>query len=74
MIHINDIVFEFGARRLFDEASWHIKPGVKAGLIGQNGSGKSTLLRIIDGQYPIAAGEISKRKNLLIGFLNQDLV
>ncbi|NNF02541.1 MAG: ABC-F family ATP-binding cassette domain-containing protein [Bacteroidia bacterium] len=74
MIHINDIVFEFGARKIFDDASWHIKPNSKIGLIGQNGTGKSTLLRIIDGQFKISSGSINMRKDLQIGFLNQDLL
>ena len=37
-------------------------------------TGKSTLLRIINGEYQTESGEISKIKNLSIGFLNQDLL
>src|SRR6185436_10410549 len=74
MLVLNNITFEFGARALFSEASWHIKPEEKIGLIGANGTGKSTLLRIIAGEYKITSGEITGRKNLSIGFLNQDLL
>ncbi|HKR06997.1 MAG TPA: ABC-F family ATP-binding cassette domain-containing protein [Bacteroidia bacterium] len=74
MLVLNNITFEFGARALFSETSWHIKPNEKIGLIGANGTGKSTLLRIIAGEYKLTKGEITGRKNLSIGFLNQDLL
>ncbi|HEX5003532.1 MAG TPA: ABC-F family ATP-binding cassette domain-containing protein [Bacteroidia bacterium] len=74
MLVLNNITFEFGSRCLYRDTSWHIRPGEKIGLIGANGTGKSTLLRIIDGEYSITSGEITKRRDLTIGFLNQDLL
>lgn len=74
MLVLNNITFEFGARALYKDTSWHIKPNEKIGLIGANGTGKSTLLRVIAGEYTLTSGEISGRKNLSIGFLNQDLL
>jgi ATP-binding cassette subfamily F protein 3 len=71
---LNDITFEFGSRILFSELNWHIRPQEKIGLIGANGTGKSTLLRIISGEYTPTSGNISKRNDLIIGFLNQDLL
>ena len=74
MFVLQDIHFEFGARVLFSELSWHIRPKEKTGLIGANGTGKSTLLRIISGDYTPTSGDISKRNGLVLGFLNQDLL
>lgn len=74
MLSVNKINFEFGGRYLYEDASWQINPGDKAGLIGANGSGKSTLLRIINGEYSTESGNITKLRNLSIGFLNQDLL
>ena len=74
MLSLNSISFEFGSRYLYKDATWQINPGEKIGLVGLNGTGKSTLLRIINGEYQIESGEISKLKNLTIGFLNQDLL
>lgn len=74
MFVLQDITFEFGSRVLFSDLSWHIRPGEKIGLIGANGTGKSTLLRIISGEYTPAAGDISRRNDMVIGFLNQDLL
>ncbi|HEX8377606.1 MAG TPA: ABC-F family ATP-binding cassette domain-containing protein [Pedobacter sp.] len=74
MIAINNLTFEIGARALYDEANWHIKPGEKIGLIGANGTGKTTLLKIIVGTYSPTSGSISMAKDLKIGYLNQDLL
>jgi ATP-binding cassette subfamily F protein 3 len=74
MIVLNNISFEFGSRYLYKDASWHIKPKQKIGLIGANGTGKSTLLRIIVGEYAIEGGEITRKKDVKLGFLNQDLL
>lgn len=74
MIAINNLTFEIGARALYDEANWHIKPGEKIGLIGANGTGKTTLLKIIVGQYQPTHGTISMAKDLKMGYLNQDLL
>lgn len=74
MIAINNLTFEIGARALYDEANWHIKPGDKAGLIGANGTGKTTLLKLIVGDLNPTGGSISMSKDLKIGYLNQDLL
>jgi len=74
MIAINNLTFEIGARALYDEANWHIKPGEKIGLIGANGTGKTTLLKIITGEYTPTSGTISMAKDLTMGYLNQDLL
>lgn len=74
MIAINNLTFEIGARALYDEANWHIKPGDKTGLIGANGTGKTTLLKLIVGEYAPTGGTISMAKDIKIGYLNQDLL
>lgn len=74
MIAINNLTFEIGARALYDDANWHIKPGEKIGLIGANGTGKTTLLKIIVGNYTPTSGTISMAKDLKMGYLNQDLL
>ncbi len=74
MLVLNNITFEFGSRALYRDAFWHIKPNEKIGLIGANGTGKSTLLRVITGEYSINSGEITRRRDMSLGFLNQDLL
>jgi len=63
-----------GGRALYENASLHIKPKDKIGLVGLNGTGKSTLLKIINGDFQPSSGEVQKSKDCTIGFLNQDLL
>lgn len=74
MLAINNLSYFIGGRALYENASLHIKPKDKIGLIGLNGKGKSTLLKIIDGEFTIDGGEISRSKECTLGFLNQDLL
>lgn len=74
LIALQDITFEFGARAIVENASWHIIPGDRVGLIGMNGTGKSTILRVINGEYSVSKGSVNKIKNLSLGFFNQDLL
>src|SRR5215470_14452901 len=69
-----NITFEFGARTLVEDATWHIQPNERIGLIGFNGTGKSTLLKLLVGEYQPSSGTIEKSKGLTIGYLHQDLL
>ena len=48
---LQNVTFEFGARAIIEDATWHIQPSERIGLIGYNGTGKSTLLKLLVGQY-----------------------
>jgi len=74
MLSINNLSFLIGGRALFEEASLHIKPKDKIGLIGLNGKGKSTLLKLINKDLIPDKGSISRAKDCTVGFLNQDLL
>ncbi|MFT5426233.1 MAG: lipopolysaccharide transport system ATP-binding protein, partial [Gammaproteobacteria bacterium] len=41
-----------------DDVSFEVNPGESVALIGRNGAGKSTLLKMINGLFPIDAGQI----------------
>jgi len=74
MLSINNLSYYIGGRAIYENASLHIRPNDKIGLIGLNGSGKTTLLRLINGEYTPDGGQISKSAECTIGFLNQDLL
>ena len=69
-----NVTFEFGARAIVEEATWHIQPGERIGLIGYNGTGKSTLLKLLVGEYVPSAGTVERSRTTSIGYLHQDLL
>ena len=74
LIGLQNVTFEFGARVIVAEATWHINPGERIGLIGYNGTGKSTLLKLLVGQYTPSKGTVEKSRDTTIGYLHQDLL
>ena len=74
LLGLQNVTFEFGARVIVQDATWHIQPNERIGLIGYNGTGKSTLLKVFTGQYLPSAGTVEKGKETTIGFLHQDLL
>src|SRR5687767_6431844 len=71
---LQNVTFEFGARTIVREATWHIQPAQRIGLIGYNGTGKSTLLKLLAGEYLPSAGTVERGRNTSIGYLHQDLL
>lgn len=69
-----NLTFEFGARAIVEDATWHIHPNERIGLIGYNGTGKSTLLKLLVGEYSPSKGEVIRSRNTSIGYLHQDLL
>ncbi|HNE93937.1 MAG TPA: ATP-binding cassette domain-containing protein, partial [Chitinophagaceae bacterium] len=74
LIGLQNVTFEFGARVIVEDATWHIHPGERIGLIGYNGTGKSTLLKVLTQQYTPSKGTVEKSKDTTIGYLHQDLL
>ncbi len=74
LVGLQNVTFEFGARVIVSEATWHIQPNERIGLIGYNGTGKSTLLKLIVGEYQPSAGTVEKSRGTTIGYLHQDLL
>lgn len=55
---VRDVVKNFGGLRAVDHLSFSVEQGEIFGLIGPNGSGKTTIFNLINGFYPLTAGEI----------------
>jgi len=74
LIGLQNVTFEFGARVIIEDATWHVFPGERIGLIGYNGTGKSTILKLLVGEYKPSTGTVEKSKETSIGYLHQDLL
>jgi ATP-binding cassette subfamily F protein uup len=71
LISAHSISKVYGRRTLLDGVSITIEPCDRIGLIGINGAGKSTLIRVLIGREEADAGEIQRRRDLTIGFVEQ---
>jgi len=47
IVHVRDVVHDFGRVRALDGVSLDVEPGVVYGLLGPNGAGKTTLIRVL---------------------------
>ncbi len=68
----HDVAIRFSEQVVLEHASLTIHENDRIGLIGNNGSGKSTLLKIIAGIMQPDSGTISRRKDIVTGYLSQD--
>src|SRR5215217_2060436 len=74
LVGLQDVTFEFGARTIVRNATWHIHPQERIGLVGYNGTGKSTLLKVFVGEYAPSEGTVERSRTTSIGYLHQDLL
>jgi len=71
-ISINEVTCILGGRAVLDKVSFRLSDGDKVALVGENGSGKSTILKCLAGLLSPDSGEITRPKNLTIGYLPQE--
>lgn len=72
ILTVDNITKSYGVRKLFDNASFFLAEGEKAGIIGINGTGKSTLLKIIAGIEEPDEGKVIKANHCMVRFLPQN--
>ncbi len=72
MLHVNDLVFRYGGRTLFDRASLSIDKGWRVGLVGANGAGKTTLFRLLTGELHADGGTLGIAGRARVGRVAQD--
>ena len=67
-----DLAVRYGPQVVLKNATLNVHQTDRIGLIGNNGSGKSTLLRIIAGDMQPDSGSISRRRDIITGYLPQN--
>lgn len=72
LINVHQLSKSFGSATLFEGLSFGIDEREHIGLVGPNGAGKSTLLKLLEGSIEPDAGQISKKRGLRLGFLEQN--
>src|SRR5215217_1026932 len=73
MLQIESVHKQYSTKVLLEDASAHLRPNSRVGLVGPNGAGKTTLFRMILGEESPDKGTIRQRPRLHIGYLPQEL-
>jgi ATP-binding cassette subfamily F protein 3 len=68
LVHVEK---SYGSWPVLQGADLEVPEGARIGIVGPNGAGKSTLLRILQGSEPPTGGEVVRRKDLTIAYLEQ---
>ncbi len=74
MISIQNLSVEFNCNPLFSGVSYVINKKDRIALVGKNGAGKSTMLKIIAGLQQPTHGTVSMPKEIVVGYLPQQMV
>ncbi|HTR07314.1 MAG TPA: ATP-binding cassette domain-containing protein [Paraburkholderia sp.] len=72
MIRFYQFSLARGTKPLFDQTSFTLNPGEKAGLVGANGAGKSTLFAVLRGELHADAGDFSLPPSWRIAHVAQE--
>jgi ATP-binding cassette subfamily F protein 3 len=71
VVSLVDVGKTFGSWPVLQGVDLEVGDGARIGIVGPNGAGKSTLLRILQGSETVTDGEVVRRKDLTIAFLEQ---
>ncbi len=71
-LQVEKLTKSFGDLVLFRDITFGVFEGQRIGLIAKNGSGKTTLLNIISGKEGYESGNVVFRRDLKVGYLEQD--
>ena len=71
VLNVEHVSHGFGARTIFEDASFRLLKGEHIALIGANGEGKSTFLQIITGQLTPDEGKVEWSNRVTVGYLDQ---
>lgn len=73
MYSVENLTVSFGGFILLDDIGFVVDKKDRIALVGKNGAGKSTLLKIFAGLQEPAKGRISMPKDVVVGYLPQQM-
>lgn len=71
LIRVEGLWFDYTGIPILKDLNFTVGKDERIALVGPNGSGKTTLLKILSGDLKPSKGEIHRRKNLRIGYMEQ---
>lgn len=73
LVNFSKVCKEYGGNSVFHDVDFEVLEHERIGLVGENGSGKSTLFKLIVGSEDPSKGTIARKRNLTIGYLQQEI-
>jgi len=73
LVNFSKVSKDYGGNPVFHDIDLEIMEGERIGLVGENGGGKSTLFKLLASIDTPTGGVISRRRNLTIGYLSQEV-
>lgn len=73
LITIDNLSVRYGANTVLRNVTLAVEPGEIVTIVGPNGSGKTSLLKAVIGATEPAAGQITRKPGLRIGYVPQRL-
>ncbi|UXV33157.1 ABC-F family ATP-binding cassette domain-containing protein [Mammaliicoccus sciuri] len=73
LLQINKLEKSYDGKVIFSDVDFEVKTGERIAIVGRNGAGKTTLMKIIAGVESYDEGNISKGKQVTMGYLTQQM-
>ena len=73
MLTASGLSLAHGSRVLFKDVTLSLSAGRRVALVGSNGEGKTSLIEILVGQQVPDSGNVTKPKDMRIGYLPQEI-
>jgi ATP-binding cassette subfamily F protein 3 len=73
LITLSGVAKSHGAQHLFSEVGLQITTGRRIAIVGPNGAGKTTLLEIMTGEQEADTGTVTRGRDVVIGYLRQEV-
>jgi len=74
LIRLEQVATGYGDRVVLEGIDFSMIPGERIGLLGLNGAGKSTFIKLLAGDLPAFDGEITRARQLRVGYFAQHQV
>ncbi|MBU2953062.1 zinc ABC transporter ATP-binding protein ZnuC [Marinobacter sp. F3R08] len=73
LVSLDNLTIRFDERLVVDRVNLKVHRGDIVTIIGPNGAGKTTLIKAILGIQKVSSGQVSLKKDLVIGYVPQHL-
>jgi ATP-binding cassette, subfamily F, member 3 len=73
MLNFRQVTLRRGTRALFEEATFSLFRGDRAGIVGANGAGKSSLFGLVTGELHADAGDVQVPPNQVLASVAQEV-